>query len=204
MESVILGSASTSASSNAGVQRRMSEGASITGVGWVLTEERMSRRTAWTVTRSFVMVAMIGACTVAAGQSSATDAAHDTEPVRVAAEHFLRVFDNLEWEQFRAMWAPEPTVFFPFDAVPDRATGKAAVEATFQRFFDQTRATRPGPPYLHLNARELLVERYGDTGIVTFMLEGSGGRVGRRTLVFVRNKNEWKLVHLHASSAGQP
>jgi ketosteroid isomerase-like protein len=164
----------------------------------------MGHSTAWTVMRSFVALSAIAACTVAAGQSTATDPSQDTEPVRVAAEHFLRVFDNLEWEQFRAVWAPEPTVFFPFDAVPERATGRAAVEATFQRFFDQTRATRPGPPYLHLNPRELLIERYGDTGIVTFMLGASGGRVGRRTLVFVRVKNEWKLVHLHASTAGQP
>jgi len=132
-----------------------------------------------------------------AGQSIASD---DLNPIRTAAEQFLRVFDDLDWEPFRASWSAEPSVFFPFDDTPERVAGRAAVEARFRRFFDDTRSRTSGPPYLHLKPRELRVERYGDAGLVTFMLDGPGDRVGRRTLLFVRENNEWKLAHLHASN----
>ena len=128
----------------------------------------------------------------------------DEAPVRAAAERFLRVFDDLDWEPFRASWASEPTVFFPFDDTPERVTGRAAVEARFRRFFDQVRARGSGPPYLNLKPRELRVERYGDAGLVTFELGGPGGRMGRRTLLFVRENDAWRLSHLHASVAGEP
>jgi ketosteroid isomerase-like protein len=157
-------------------------------------------RRVWTA--GLVVAATVISCTTLLGQTAASNAADGLEPVRDAAEHFLRVFDNLDWEAFRATWASDPTVFFPFDAVPERATGRTAVEAGFRRFFDEAKAARPGPPYLHLNPRELRVERYGDTGIVTFMLDAPGGRVARRTLVFVRENGAWKLAHLHASAAG--
>ncbi len=139
--------------------------------------------------------------TVMADQSSNPD---DPAPIRVAAELFLRVFDNLEWEPFKASWAADPSVFFPFDDTPERVTGRAAVEERFHRFFDETRARTPGPPYLHLQPRELRVERHGDAGLVTFMLGGEGERIGRRTLLFVRENGAWKLAHLHASNVAQP
>lgn len=165
----------------------------------------MNRRMLRWAIRSLIAIAAVTATWAASARHvTATDRSDDVEPVRAAAEHFLRVFDNLEWEPFRTMWAPDATVFFPFDAAPKRATGRTEVEDMFRRFFDQTRSTRPGPPYLHLNPRDLVVQRYGDTGIVTFMLGASGNRVGRRTLVFVREKGDWKVVHLHASTAGQP
>jgi hypothetical protein len=50
------------------------------------------------------------------------------------------------------------------------------------------------------------VDRYGDVGLVTFMFEGLPelqGQVARRTLVFVREHETWKLAHLHASLASQ-
>jgi hypothetical protein len=44
-----------------------------------------------------------------------------------AAERFLRALDDLDWEPFRASWASEPTVFFPFGDTPDRVSGQVAV-----------------------------------------------------------------------------
>ena len=129
-------------------------------------------------------------------------AEEDTTAVRHAAERFLRVFDNLDWEPFRASWAAQPSVFFPFDDTPERVTGRAAIEERFRRMFDEVRARTPGPPYLHLKPRDLRVEPYGDAALVTFMLGEPHGRVSRRTLLFVRKDGAWKLAHLHASSAG--
>ena len=70
--------------------------------------------------------------------------------------------------------------------------------------------SQPGPPYLHLKPRDLRLERLGDVALVTFMLDGlstADGRqlpLQRRTLLFVWERETWKLAHLHASAASQP
>jgi ketosteroid isomerase-like protein len=117
----------------------------------------------------------------------------ESQKIRAATEHFLRVFGNLDWDAFRAAWASEPTVFFPFDDTAERVTGRAAVEERWQRFF--SRLQRP----FQVNPRDLLIQRYGDAAIVTFNLGSGPGPVGRRTLVFVKENGDWKLAHLHAS-----
>jgi len=140
--------------------------------------------------------------------ASQSKASQDLVGIHAAAERFLRALDNLDWEPFRASWASEPTVFFPFGDTPDRVTGQAAVETRWRRFFDEARASRPGPPYLHLKPRDLRAERYGDVGLVTFTLELTvGGRqlpLQRRTLLFIWEHDAWKLAHMHASGASQP
>lgn len=142
---------------------------------------------------------------VTASQSKVSD---DVVGIREAAERFLRALDNLDWEPFRASWASEPTVFFPFGDTPERVTGREAVEARWRRFFEEARARRPGPPYLNLKPRDLRTERYGDVGLVTFTLELTvGGRqlpLQRRTLLFIREHDAWRLSHMHASGASQP
>jgi putative oxidoreductase len=148
----------------------------------------------------------------ALAQTSATDsqskAREDLAGIQAAAERFVRALDNLDWEAFRASWTSEPTVFLPFADTPDRVTGQVAVEARWRRFFEEARARRPGPPYLNLKPLDMRTERYGDVGLVTFTLqlttEGRKLPLQRRTLVFVRQHDAWKLAHLHASGATQP
>jgi ketosteroid isomerase-like protein len=136
------------------------------------------------------------------------NASEDVVGIREAAERFLRALDDLDWEPFRASWASEPTVFFPFGDTPDRVDGRAAVEARWRRFFEEAGARRPGPPYLNLKPRDIRAERYGDVGLVTFTLELTIGGLQlplqRRTLVFIREHDAWKLAHMHASGASQP
>jgi hypothetical protein len=122
----------------------------------------------------------------------------DRASLIVAAQDFLRVFDNMEWEKFHASWSRNPSVFFPFTDTPERVEG-VAVATRFRKFFDDVRKQRKDPPYLHLNPRNLRAEVFGSSGIVTFMLGQSPGDIGRRTLVFVIENGEWKLAHLHAS-----
>lgn len=122
--------------------------------------------------------------------------------VRAAADRFLVAFDNLDWETFRASWSASPSAFFPFPDTPGRVTGKAEVERRFQTFFEAVRANQPGPPYLHLDPRELEVQTFGDSALVTFMLVNER-RTARRSLLFARESTGWKLVHLHASNMEQ-
>jgi hypothetical protein len=141
---------------------------------------------------------------------SQVKAPEDLAGVRAAAERFLCTLDDLDWATFQTSWSSDPTVFFPFGDTPDRVSGKTAVESRWRRFFEETRAHRPGPPYLHLKPRDLRLERLGDVGVVTFMLDGlstADGRplpLQRRTLLFVWERETWKLAHLHASAASQP
>ncbi|MGB2790880.1 MAG: nuclear transport factor 2 family protein, partial [Dokdonella sp.] len=90
----------------------------------------------------------------------------------------------------------------PFSDTPKRITGKAEVERVFLAFFEEVRANRPGPPYLNLLPQDLQVQTFGDTALVTFMLTKER-RISRRSLLFVKEASEWKLVHMHASNLDQ-
>lgn len=125
-------------------------------------------------------------------------AAGDQASLLAAAQHFLHVFDNMDWERFSAAWSHSPTAFLPFTDEPDRVEG-SAVLARFHEFFIRVRSSNPGPPYLHLAPRGLQAETFGSAGVVTFMLGDRPGNIGRRTLLFVIEDGEWKLAHLHAS-----
>ncbi|HSB41278.1 MAG TPA: nuclear transport factor 2 family protein, partial [Methylomirabilota bacterium] len=111
------------------------------------------------------------------GDRLAVQVSEDVIGIHAAAERFLRALDDLDWDPFRASWASNPTVFFPFGDTPERVAGQAAVEARWRRFFEEARARRPGPPYLNLKPLDIRTERYGDVGLVTFTLELTvGGR----------------------------
>ena len=176
------------------------------GDGWVtlaapapgLSSELMRLRILVILT---VATTLFSACASSGGgQVPLTQGAAGEQAALVsAAEHFLRVFDNLEFEPFEAAWSSSRSVFFPFRDTPERVEG-AAVGERFRQFFAEVRSTRPGPPYLHLEPRELRAEVIGDGGLVTFMLGRAPGEVSRRTAFFVRERGAWKLRHLHASN----
>jgi lincosamide nucleotidyltransferase A/C/D/E len=135
-------------------------------------------------------------------------AREDLAAIQAAAARFLRALDDLDWEPFRASWTSEPTAFLPFGDTPDRVAGRVAVEARWRRFFEEARSRTPGPPYLNLEPLDIRTELYGDVGLVTFSLALTvGGRqlpLQRRTLMFVRERDAWKLAHMHASGASPP
>jgi ketosteroid isomerase-like protein len=116
---------------------------------------------------------------------------------------FLDAFACLDWETFRTYFADDATVFLPLVDHPERATGREAVERLFLGVFDRARAASPGPRYLDLEPRDLLIRRMGDTAIATFHLDDPG-ILCRRTLVLARADEGWKVIHLHASNLPYP
>ena len=44
------------------------------------------------------------------------------------------------------------------------------------------------------------MQLYGNTATVTFHLIRKDNYLSRRTPVFIKEKEEWKIVHLHAST----
>ncbi|HEY5637077.1 MAG TPA: nuclear transport factor 2 family protein [Burkholderiales bacterium] len=128
------------------------------------------------------------------------------ECVGAALEHFVRIFNDLDWEAFADCFADDAAVYAPFPDQPRIAVGKAALEAGWRPVFDRVRANRPGPPYLNIDPKDTRVRSLGeDACVVTFHLENLVGatRLHRRTAVFERRDGRWRIVHLHASVASE-
>lgn len=123
--------------------------------------------------------------------------------VQKAVDAFIEAFNNLDWEKFRLGFTDDATVFFPFPQVPRRANGRAEVEAVFKRFFDEGRKRKSSPPYLNIQPKDVKIQRLKDAAIVTFHLEGDDA-IGRRTVVFQKQKGKWLIAHLSASSVAKP
>jgi ketosteroid isomerase-like protein len=125
--------------------------------------------------------------------------ADDRSSVEQALATFLDAFNRLEWERFRACFAPEATTFHPSGAL-HRLTGDAFDQAWQRVFADiRSRSGQSTPPYQDLQPRDLAVQPAGDVAVVTFHLQGPG-RLGRRTLVLRRSTDGWHIIHLHASN----
>ena len=122
--------------------------------------------------------------------------------VLAAAASFIEAFNNLDWERFRATFADDATVFFPSEA-PTRADGRSAVEAGFKPMFDDGKKRGGGPPYLHIEPKDMKVQLAGDVAVITFHLPRQG-YVARRTIVWRKRGEKWLIVHLHASGVELP
>jgi ketosteroid isomerase-like protein len=111
---------------------------------------------------------------------------------------FIRAFDDLDWENFRAAFADDATVFYP-RAFPERANGRAEFEKGFKAVFEQVRDGKSSPPYMDIQPRDLNIRMFGDVAIATFHLDDRPEFLNRRTLVLQKTNSGWKIVHLHAS-----
>jgi ketosteroid isomerase-like protein len=150
------------------------------------------------------LIALVAASAAAPG-AQAQSASRDSAAVSAAVMRFLRAFEDLDWERFRAVFADDATVYFPTPEPPQRFVGRVAVEGRFRRVFDAIRAAAPsGPPYQHLPPVDLRIEMLGaSAALVTFEFRNVE-RVGRRTLVWRREGGDWRIVHLHASNVPTP
>ena len=124
----------------------------------------------------------------------------DATALDAAIAAFLDAFNALDWERFRALFADDATVFYPHLRA-ERATTLAAVQETWRLVFEGIRAHsgRTTPPYQDLRPRDPHIQWLGDAAVRTFHL-AAPGRLGRRTLVWRRTADGWRIAHLHASS----
>ncbi len=124
----------------------------------------------------------------------------DAAALEATIAAFLDAFNALDWERFRALFADDATVFHP-RLRAERATTAAEVEEAWQSAFDgiRTRSGRTAPPYQDLQPRDPHIQWLGDVAVLTFHLSAPG-RLGRRTLVWRRTADGWRIAHLHASN----
>ena len=125
--------------------------------------------------------------------------------VRATLALFLAAFENLEWERFRQCFDDTATVFFPAPTPPERADGRAAVDARFTEVFAQIRSATPGgPPFQRLAPEDLHVEMLGtEAAVATFHLRNAT-RLARRTLVLRKRERGWLIAHMHATNVPRP
>lgn len=153
--------------------------------------------TACRAARAAVMLVVL-ACAPARTPPAADSTAVVT--LRQATTQFLAAFDSLDWSRFAAVLSDTVDAYWPRPDSAEHLVNRAQVEAQYRAFFERIRATRPGPPYLHLNATGLAARVIGPVGIVTFELSDVPDTVGRRTLVFRQEGGRWRIIHLHASN----
>jgi hypothetical protein len=56
---------------------------------------------------------------------------------------------------------------------------------------------------LQINPKDINIQLYPQTAIVTFHLGDGETRLSRRTLVMVKQNENWKIAHLHALSVSE-
>jgi ketosteroid isomerase-like protein len=119
---------------------------------------------------------------------------------------FVTAFDNLDWPTFRACFSSDATVFYPVSQFAKRIDSAADFEKAWLAVFESLKKAsgRTTPPYMDLVPIDLRIDLLSpDAAITTFHLI-RGNTVSRRTLVWKRFPDGWKIVHLHASNLTTP
>jgi ketosteroid isomerase-like protein len=126
----------------------------------------------------------------------------DSLEVISAANTFIKAFISFDWETFRNSFSKDATIFFPSWKEGKRRNGKKEVEETwlqmFPGFIDSTKKVT-----INILPKDFVVQLYGKTAIVSFHLGDGEKYLSRRTIVFIKENENWKIVHLHASNLVQ-
>jgi hypothetical protein len=117
---------------------------------------------------------------------------------------FIRAFNSLDWAAFHGCIADSVSLFNP--DIPEaislhRLDGRSEVESNFRAVFDAAQSENPEQRGPHINPEHVLVQRIGNSAIVSFEFKRSEHSFGRRTIVFSEHHGIWQIVHIHASNA---
>jgi len=120
-------------------------------------------------------------------------------PIEKAMARFLVALNNLDLSVMLTLYDENATKFSPSRA--ERIEGSAVGLAIREQFEHIRRGSqKSGPPYLNVQPQQMRIDRVSqDVAVVSFHLKNETG-VGRRTLVWKRFSDGWKIVHLHAST----
>jgi ketosteroid isomerase-like protein len=132
---------------------------------------------------------------------SQTPSEDDEATVRRCSADFIVAFNNLDWEKFRVFFDDNATIFHPAQ-FPRRLVGRSEYEKAWLDVFAgiRTGSGRSKPPYMELRPEDMEVQLLNDVAIVTFHLNRGHNSIGRRTLVWRKSSQEWRIIHLHASN----
>ncbi len=118
---------------------------------------------------------------------------HDSANVVKRTQDFIQAFNNLKWETFNSFFADDATMFYPQVDNARRLNGKKEIEDALLPDFTDTSIKAS-----NISPEDIRVQINRRTAIVTFHLEHEK-RLGRYSIIWVRRKRAWKILHLHAS-----
>jgi ketosteroid isomerase-like protein len=123
----------------------------------------------------------------------------DSIAVIKSVNNFVTAFNSFNWSAFKESFADDATVFYPFWNQARRIQGRQEIEKVwltiFPEFGDVSNTGK-----LQISPKDVYIQLYQQTAIVTFHLGDGVTALSRRTLIMVKEKRNWKIVHLHASS----
>jgi ketosteroid isomerase-like protein len=145
------------------------------------------------------MKKFVGICLLLVSSVSSGLAGDQENELRNSLSGFIQAFDNLDRDRFADYFADSATLFQP-RRFGSRAENKEEILSQFREIFETIRGKQTQPPYMEIQPRNLRIQMLADrVAIVTFHLDDRPGVLGRRTMIWEREKNGWKIVHIHAS-----
>lgn len=126
----------------------------------------------------------------------------DSLDIIKTANAFVTAFNNFDWLTFKEAFTNDATIFYPFWEKPKRVAGRTDIETAWTSIFPEF-INPNNQKRLEIDPKEIQVQIYGNTAIVTFHLGNGINNLSRRTLVMVKEKNNWKIAHLHASTVSK-
>jgi hypothetical protein len=130
-------------------------------------------------------------------------AALETE-LRKALQDLLWAIAIGDLAALEPLWCAEATMYFPFGQPPGLIVGRAAVLARFERMFKELAAQLSGPPYVRFKIDELAWLPVDPRHAILYATLAVDGRIGRRTLLYRREPEALRILHLHGSNLGAP
>jgi ketosteroid isomerase-like protein/quercetin dioxygenase-like cupin family protein len=130
---------------------------------------------------------------------SVTAQRKDSIAVMKSVTDFVAAFNNFNWTAFRESFADDATMFHPFWNQAKRLQGRQEIETAWLTVFPEF-ADINNTRKLQISPKDINLQFYRHTAIVTFHLGDGVNALSRRTLVMEKKKQSWKIVHLHASN----
>jgi quercetin dioxygenase-like cupin family protein len=112
---------------------------------------------------------------------------------------FVTAFNNFNWATFRESFTDDATIFYPYWNQARRIQGTQDIETAWLTIFPEFGDTNNSRK-LQINPKDINLQLYRQTAIVTFHLGDGLNALSRRTLIMVKKKRSWKIAHLHAST----
>ena len=112
---------------------------------------------------------------------------------------WLERFNALDLPCFLRFFAKDATMFAPF---PANGSARRIEQEGISRFWQQEvfePARKDGRTRLNVQPREVNIVRLGSHGALSSFHLSSDAYPNRRTLVWRRDPEGWRIVHLHAS-----